>query len=134
MLVKIRLGAVVLLIVGLAGCVAAAAPPLRARTAGDCENAKTCAASGLLEMSNDGHAYIGILHLNDGSCINVSLPNVRSEILAQQAPKAADLIGNVVFFPYAEGVLTFAVNGRKVGYGTCAPYFLFVPDSAGSIK
>ena len=116
----------VFVIFGAAGCVATAAPPLRATTAKDCEKVEACAADGLLEMSNDGHAYIGILRLADGSCINVSLPEARSEILFKQTPKAADLTGTVVFFPFVEGALGFAVNGRKVGYGACMPYFLFV--------
>lgn len=33
-------------------------------------------------MSTDGHGYIGIVTLADGSCINVSLPVQRSRPVA----------------------------------------------------
>jgi hypothetical protein len=77
-------------------------------------------------MSNDGHAYIGILRLDDGSCINVSLPETRSQDLMGKKPEPTELAGRVLFFPYADGALGFNVSGRKVGYGKCARYFIFV--------
>ena len=122
--VVLRIGVLVTLLGGSA-CVTTP-PPIRAKTAADCQDAKTCAVSGLLEMSNDGHAYIGILRLADGSCINVSLPEVRSQALVGKAPEAAEIVGRVLFFPYAEGAIGFNVSGRKVGYGKCTRYFLFV--------
>jgi hypothetical protein len=100
--------------------------PTYAVSAADCENTHTCSVRGLLEMSNDGHAYIGNLKFDDGSCINVSLPESRSRSLADKKPELAELAGRVLPFPYAEGVLGFSVSGRKVGYGKCARYFLFV--------
>jgi|GEM_PF-1825873 len=122
--VVLRIGVLTTLLGGSA-CVTTP-PPMRAKTAADYQGAKTRAVSGLLEMSNDGHAYIGILRLADGSCINVSLPEVRSQGLAGKPSEAAELAGRVLFFPYAEGAMGFNVNGRKVGYGKCARYFLFV--------
>ena len=82
--------------------------------------------TGHLEMSNDGHGYIGVLRLDDGSCINVSLPENDSNRLLGQSPQRASLAGRVLPFPYGKDALTFEVNGRRVGYGKCAPYYLFV--------
>lgn len=77
-------------------------------------------------MWSDGHGYIGIVTLDDGSCINVSLPESRSQALFGQPPRRVALTGAVVFFPRDPGILSFKVNGRGVGYGRCAAYFVFV--------
>jgi hypothetical protein len=98
----------------------------RAQTAAACRDASTCPVSGNLEMSNDGHGYIGVLKLDDGSCINVSLPEKVSERLSGHAPERMTLTGRVLPFPHGEEILTFKVNGRRVGYGKCAPYYVFV--------
>lgn len=107
----------------LLGC--AAAPPV-AKTVADCARVERCRVEGLLEMSSDGHGFIGIVTLEEGSCINVSLPVRRSQPLLGRPPQRVDLTGRVVFFPFEPGSLSFRVNGRPVGYGRCAPYFVFV--------
>lgn len=125
MSVGIRVGFVVILN-NIAACVGNPAKIQHAKTAADCEKLQSCSVSGLLEISNDGHAYIGILRLDDGSCINVSLPEHQSKGLTTQTPQVAEVTGRVLFFPYEEGIQSFTVNGRKVGYGKCSRYFLFV--------
>ena len=107
----------------LQGC--AAAPPV-AKTVADCSYVERCRVEGPLDMSSDGHGFIGIVTLDDGSCINVSLPVSRSQPILGQPPQRVDLTGRVVFFPIEPGILSFRVNGRPVGYGRCAPYFVFV--------
>lgn len=115
----------VLILVNITACVGDFTQIQHVKAAAECEKLQGCSVSGLLEISNDGHAYIGILRLDDGSCINVSLPERQSKQLAAQAPQAAEVTGRVLFFPYEEGVQSFTVNGRKVGYGKCSRYFLF---------
>ncbi len=44
-------------------------------------------------MSSDGHGYIGVLKLDDGSCINVSLPEKVSQRLSGRAPERMTLTG-----------------------------------------
>jgi hypothetical protein len=105
---------------------AATSPPIVAKGTADCEAASACEVRGLLEMGNDGHGYIGTVRLDDGSCINVSLPERQSRSIQGQPPRRMSLIGKVVPFPYGEDVLSFKVNGRKVGYGRCGSYFVFV--------
>jgi hypothetical protein len=107
----------------LAGCATA---PRSAKTAADCSKAERCRVEGSLKMSTDGHGYIGIVMLADGSCINVSLPVARSRPLSGQPPRRVTLTGSVLFFPYAPGIDSFRVNGRPVGYGICTPFFVFV--------
>lgn len=77
-------------------------------------------------MSSDGHGYIGIVTLADGSCINVSLPVARSRLLLGQPPRRVTLTGDVLLFPYAPGIDSFRVNGRPVAYGMCTRFFIFV--------
>jgi hypothetical protein len=119
-------------LLGCAGCCVTllltdcATVPRLAKTVADCSNVERCRVEGLLEMWSDGHGYIGIVTLDDGSCINVSLPERRSRSLLGQPSQRVVLTGRVVFFPYEPGVLSFRVNGRRVGYGRCAPYFVFV--------
>ena len=109
----------------LAGC-ATTPPPTVAKTAADCEEVADCKVEGLLGMSSDGHGFIGIVRLDDGSCVNVSLPEARSKALLGQPARHVTLTGKVVFFPRAPDILSFRVNGRKVGYGICGAHFVFV--------
>jgi hypothetical protein len=101
------------------------ASPWVALTAADCDVARYCAATGTLRMSSDGHAYIGVLRLDDGSCINVSLPEDRSWDLYGETPRRMSVAGRSLAFPQVEGGSGFSVSGRPVGYGTCG-WFLFV--------
>lgn len=116
-----------------AGCATVARPP-------DCLSAEQfhqcteCTASGMLEMSSDGHGFIGRLVLDNGDCVNVSLPPGRSRALLGKPAQRLKVSGPVL--PYAQIsleskdseylVLSYSVKGRKVGRGRCGPYFLFV--------
>ena len=71
-------------ILGLSLVSCASAPELEVMTAEQCARAETRKVRGMLEMSNDGQAYIGRLHLDDGSCVNVSLPEKESRRLSGQ--------------------------------------------------
>lgn len=102
------------------------AVPLKATTASDCYTSESCTVAGVVEISSDGHGYIGILKFADGSCINVSLPQIDNQRLAAKPPQSIEVSGSVLPFPYVKGVLEFKVNGRRVGYGRCGPYYLFV--------
>jgi hypothetical protein len=78
-------------------------------------------------MSADGHAYIGELRLADGTCINVSLPERESAKLLGKPPVHRKIAGLVFPFPFSdETMLGWKVNGRKVGFGTCGKYYVFV--------
>jgi hypothetical protein len=114
-----------LLAVLLADCTAVPAPHL-AKSAADCNEAHACEVRGLLTMSSDGHGFIGIVRLDDGSCINVSIPDSRSRSLLGKPAQAVDLVGTVMPFPYGADILYFTVNGRKVGFGLCTDYYVFV--------
>ena len=109
----------------LMGC-ATEPPPTVAKTGADCEEATVCKVEGLLEMSSDGHGWIGIVRLDDGSCVNVSLPEARSRSLLGRPAQHVMLSGKVVYFPRGPDILSFTVSGRKVGYGICGAHFVFV--------
>jgi hypothetical protein len=95
-------------------------------TRDQCVNASACSIEGVLTMSSDGHAFIGVLTLDDKSCINVSLPEKRSEYLLGKSGKLTVISGLVVSFPHADDAMEFAINGRRVGYGLCGDKFVFV--------
>ena len=77
-------------------------------------------------MSSDGHAYIGILTLNDGRCINVSLPERQSQRLLNKPEQQTTIVGQVFSFPHDDDALGVQINGRAIGYGLCGDKFVFV--------
>lgn len=99
-----------------------------AQTASECETASVCRVSGLLEMNSDGHGFIGDFTLPDGSCINVSLPEEQSKKLLGNSPVKMEIQGSVLPFPFGENILFFKVNGRRVGFGNCSDFYIFVKD------
>jgi hypothetical protein len=119
-------GCLVAIVLPLVGACATQQPPTRAQTAAACRDAFICQVTGSLEMSSDGHGYIGVLKLDDGSCINVSLPEKVSQRLRGRAPERMTLTGRVLPFPQGENILTLKVNGRRVGYGRCGAFYVFV--------
>lgn len=92
----------------------------------ECEISKKCTASGMLEMSSDGHAFIGKLILGDGSCINVSLSDSVSKSLLGKSESYYVVHGFVFPYPASEDILRFEVNGRDIGFGLCGPFYIFV--------
>ena len=115
---------VCLLLLLLGGCVT---PSQRSMTFDECSVAEdVCAISGLLSMSSDGHGFIAELRLADGRCVNVSLPISLSRKLLRQAPRAMSVHGAVLGYPIGEDVSHFEVNGRRIGFGECGNFFVFV--------
>jgi hypothetical protein len=80
----------------------------------------------MLEMSNDGHAYIGILKLSDGTCVNVSLPDRQSRRLMNLPAREMTVAGRVWPFVYEDALIEVRVNGRQIGYGNCGRSYVFV--------
>jgi hypothetical protein len=88
----------------------------------------------MLEMSSDGHGFIGRLILDNGDCLNVSLSPRRSRALLGRPAQHVTVSGQVSPYPeislYSQDseylVLSYSVKGRKVGQGRCGRYFLFV--------
>jgi len=99
-----------------------------AETASECATASVCRISGLLEMGSDGHGFLGNMLLPDGMCINVSLPDEQSKRLLGKPPVRMEIQGPVLPFPYDEDAISFKVNGRKVGFGNCGDFYIFVKE------
>ena len=99
-------------------------------TAAQCNSAHNCLLRGTFEMDSDGHAFIGRLTLKDGQCVNVSLPEAESQSLLGHPPKYRKFSGEVWPYPHGDDVLSFLANGRKVGYGKCGDFFVFVRKGA----
>lgn len=98
----------------------------QATTASECEDVSNCKVSGVLEMKSDGHGFIGYLQLSDGTCVNVSLPEGLSKSLVDKPPVMMEVQGPVLPFPNDIDVIGFEVNGRRVGFGNCGNFYIFV--------
>jgi len=115
------------------GCATVGRPPACV-SAEQFRQCKECTASGMLEMSSDGHGFIGRLTLANGDCLNVSLSPPRSHALLGRPAQQVTVSGQVLPYPdislSSQGseyiVLSYSVKGRKVGQGRCGQYFLFV--------
>ena len=100
--------------------------PLRDMTVEECRAAETCRISGLLTMSSDGHGFIAELEVAGDKCVNVSLPVRASKAMLGKPPKQMSVQGAVVGFPAAEDLAHFTVDGRRIGFGRCGDFFVFV--------
>jgi hypothetical protein len=90
-----------------------------------CARGRDCTASGMLTMSSDGHGFIGKLELENGTCLNVSLPVEVSRELLGQEPRQMTVVGRI--YRYVHEYQTFVlVDGRRIGEGLCGDYYLFV--------
>lgn len=115
------------------GCATAARPPACV-SAEQFIQCKECTASGMLDMSSDGHGFIGRLTLDNGDCLNVSLSTSRSRSLLGRPAQHVTVSGQVLPYPEISLssqdseylALSYSVQGRKVGRGRCGEYFLFV--------
>ena len=52
-----------------------------------------------MEITSDGHGFIGKLVLENGECINVSLPSDRSRRLLGKPPQPIKVMGQVLRYP-----------------------------------
>jgi hypothetical protein len=95
-------------------------------TAEQCMRAEICKVHGLLEIANDGHAYIDKLRLEDGSCVDVSLPERESRRLSGKPAQMRTITGIVLPYVWENTLIEHRVNGRKIGYGLCGNRFVFV--------
>lgn len=90
----------------------------------------SCTVTGWLEMSSDGHGFIAKLVLENGECVNVSLPTAEARNLLGKPPRKVKVHGDVLPYPVPSGadglVLGYRVKGRPVGQGLCGDRFLFV--------
>lgn len=76
-------------------------------------------------MSSDGHGFIGVLHLSDGKCVNVSMPLGESKALLGKPMSVRTVSGAYLPFVYdSESVIL--VDGRRIGLGVCGSYYIYV--------
>lgn len=91
----------------------------------ECKSGEDCTVEGDLTITTDGHGYIGKLDMENGDCLNVSLPDAVSEEHIYKNPTKMKLTGR--WLPYVkQNGLVVTVNGRKIGEGLCGDHYLFV--------
>ena len=104
--------------------------PKRTMNYDECESSEVCVVRGLATARVGEHAPIVKLDLADGRCINVSLPRQRWDELRQNGPTETTVEGRVYLEPTGpngeEEIIE--INGRRIGYGLCGRFFVYVPD------
>lgn len=123
-IVRVCRALVVLLMSTVASCVAFS--PTKTMSVEECGRAETCTIRGFLEMSNDGHAYIGKVFLESGGCVNASLPEAESRRRSGRPMEVVTITGDVFSYIYEDSYIEYFIDNRKIGYGACGDYFLFV--------
>jgi hypothetical protein len=93
----------------------------------DCKETKTCSLSGMLIVNGD-KGFIGELQVEENKCVNVSLPEETSLKLIDKKPIKITLKGIVMPYPDYDDASELIVNGRKVGFGWCDDFYVFVKD------
>jgi hypothetical protein len=90
-----------------------------------CELGKQCHAIGQLEMSSDGHGFIGVMRFGDGRCVNVSLPDEQSRLIIGKPTHRRKVKGNFMAFVFDSEEM-FMISGRRIGLGRCGVNYIFV--------
>ena len=98
-----------------------------------CEHSKTCSISGMVIIKGD-RGFIGELQIENGKCVNISLPEDISRKLVDRPPEKITVTGKVMPYPPYDEVSDLKVNGRKVGFGWCNDYYIFVEDGNFQFK
>jgi len=109
------------------GCLSATPGPM---TYEGCAASKVCVVHGIATARLAEHAPTVQLDLPTGRCINVSMPRQRWEALRNRGPTAITVSGTVYREPSADngGETVLEINGRRIGYGLCGRFFVFVRD------
>jgi hypothetical protein len=106
------------------GCTTVAPSPMAQE---QCERARFCTVQGVASAKRVERVWMAEVALNDGKCVRVSLPEVEIARLRGDGPKPMTLSGRVYGDPpRTDEVVTFEVNGRKIGLGTCGDFFVFI--------
>jgi hypothetical protein len=92
-----------------------------------CKQSKTCSISGMLTIKGD-RGFIGELQVEKGKCVNISLPDDVSKKLIDKDPVKITVKGLVSPYPPYYEISKFLINGRKVGFGWCDDFYIFVKD------
>lgn len=108
----------------LVSCTSTAIP--LATSAEERGRATRCKIEGTMNITNDGHAYIGQLVLSGGKCVDVSLPQSQVRKLLGQPPRKQTVNGRVLPYVYHGDLDEIRVNGRLIGYGSCGDFYVFV--------
>ena len=113
-----------LLLIPSTGCVTAPRP-VNYET---CATSRVCVIRGIATAKMGEHAPTVQLDLEDGRCINASLPQERLEDLRRSGPREMTIVGNVYREPLTEGgeEAVLQINGRTIGFGLCGDFFVFV--------
>jgi len=107
-------------------------PPPTTMSREQCESNSVCTLRGLASAEIGEHGQIVRLELDDGSCVNVSLPPAQWAELRRSGATEMTVSGEVFFEPAPgngeESIIE--IDGRRIGFGLCGPLFIFVPEEA----
>ncbi len=111
----------------LQACASAPAPVAESMTYEECQHASRCQISGVLHLRSVDLVQMGRLNLDDGRCINVSLPDNMIEELGRRMPKRQVIKGRVFIGGHRdESAWSMVIEGRKVAISQCGDFYIFV--------
>lgn len=91
-----------------------------------CVSSKYCRVSGNLSLKEVDHVLMGRLTMDDGRCLNVSLPKGTVQRLRAEGAVNEVVVGRV-FPSYPDPDLAeIYIAGRRVGLSQCGNVLLFV--------
>jgi len=91
-----------------------------------CLSSKYCRVSGELSLKEVDHVLMGRLTMDDGKCLNVSLPKRTVQHLRSEGTVSQVVVGRV-FPSYPDPDLAeIYIAGRRVGLSQCGNILLFV--------
>lgn len=97
----------------------------------ECQHRDRCVVSGLMSIEEINHVHMGELVTGKGECINISLPKVAVKKYSKRDKSNVMVAGVLYRTPVMQedGItLQYKINGRRVGWGQCGDYYLFVDD------
>jgi hypothetical protein len=115
----------VVVLMGTAGCVTSSRPSM---TYEACAASSECVIRGVATAELGEHGQTVKLQLDDGRCVNVSLPRERWDALRASGPTEMTIMGGVYREPQSQNgeEVVLEINGRTIGFGLCGDFFVFV--------
>lgn len=108
----------------------ASPPPATAATSADaCEESWVCTIRGTVSVFGPDGAEMGLVRLEDGDCVTLSLSRNDIRYLRNVGPIVATITGSVFRARVGEAFI-LKIDGRPVIEPICHDLYLFVPSNS----
>lgn len=110
----------------LGACIHRSPSTGKAMTFENCSEGPVCVITGRLSVELVDHVKMGRLVLQDGSCVNVSLPPSSVRKAEEYPARMQTISGKVKHGEFDENTVSLIVKGRRVGLSQCGTFYVFV--------